>query len=57
MKKNDIFTNQKAQDFLFEKLLKKRGKFTSCKKGELIRVFMESGVDLVGKVPDEVLNP
>jgi ParB family transcriptional regulator, chromosome partitioning protein len=52
----EIFADKKAQDFLFEKLLKKRGKFKSCKKGELIKVFMESGVDLTGKVPEEIIN-
>ena len=55
--KYGIFEDPKAQDFLYTKLLKKRGKFTTCKKTELVRVFTESGVDLVGKVPDEILNP
>jgi ParB family transcriptional regulator, chromosome partitioning protein len=41
---------------LYETLLKKRGKFNSCKKGELIKIFLESGVDLAGVVPDEVLE-
>lgn len=50
-----IFKDEKAQAFLFEKLGKKRGKFEACKKGELIRVFLESGIDLAGKVPDEIL--
>ena len=50
-----IFTDKKAQKFLYEVLLKKRGKFTNCKKSELIRVFMESGIDLAGKVPQEIL--
>ena len=45
-----------AQDFLFEKLGKKRGKFDSCKKAELIRIILESGLDLYGKVPDEILK-
>jgi len=51
-----IFEDKKAQDFLYEKLLKKRGRFTSCKKKELVQVFLESGVDLAGKVPEEILN-
>ena len=50
-----IFDDPKAKTFLFEKLLKKRGKFTTCKKPELIRVFLESGADLAGKVPPEIL--
>ena len=51
-----IFTDPKAEAFLFEKLLKKRKNFKTCKKGELVRLFMESGVELKGKVPDEILN-
>ena len=51
-----IFADKKAQTFLYEKLLKKRGNFKSCKKNELVRVFLESGVDLKGKVPAEVLG-
>lgn len=50
-----IFKEKAAQDFLYETLGKKRGKFEDCKKSELIRVFLESGVDLAGKVPEEIL--
>ena len=50
-----IFEDEKAKTFLYETLLKKRGKFEGCKKPELIRVFLESGVDLAGVVPDEIL--
>ena len=50
-----VFSDKKAQAFLYETLLKKRGSFKSCKKAELIRVFLESGVDLDGKVPAEIL--
>jgi ParB/RepB/Spo0J family partition protein len=50
-----ILKDPKAQAFLYEKLGKKRGKIDTCKKTELIRVFLESGVDLAGKVPDEIL--
>lgn len=53
--KHGIFSDRKAQTFLYEVLNKKRGKFSSCKKAELIRVFLESGVDLAGKVPEEIL--
>ncbi|MBN2061695.1 MAG: ParB/RepB/Spo0J family partition protein [Deltaproteobacteria bacterium] len=52
----EIFKDKKAQTFLYETLLKKRGSFQSCKKAELKRVFLESGVDLKGKVPEEILN-
>lgn len=51
-----IFDDPKAEAFLFEKLLKKRKNFKACKKGELVRVFTESGVELKGRVPDEILN-
>jgi len=50
-----IFQDRKAQAFLYEKLLKKRGNFKSCKKPELVRIFLESGVDLKGVVPEEIL--
>jgi len=51
-----IFEDERAQKFLYEVLLKKRKKFNTCKKDELIRVFLDSGVDLAGKVPKEILN-
>lgn len=50
-----IFETQEANIFLYEKLLKKRGRFDTCRKPELIRVFLESGVNLAGKVPPEIL--
>ena len=50
-----FFAEEKVKTFLFEKLLKKRGRFDLCKKSELVRLFTESGVDLVGRVPEEVL--
>jgi ParB family transcriptional regulator, chromosome partitioning protein len=54
--KHGIFADEKAQAYLFETLGKKRGKFTTCKKEELIKVILESGVDLAGKVPAEILD-
>jgi len=51
-----IFEDKKAKAFLYEKLLKKRGSFKSCKKPELVRIFLESGVDLAGVVPKEIRN-
>lgn len=51
-----IFKEAKAQAFLYETLGKKRDAFGSCKKSELIRIILESGVDLTGKVPAEILN-
>jgi ParB family transcriptional regulator, chromosome partitioning protein len=50
-----IFDTVVAQTFLYETLLKKRGSFAGCKKSELVRVFLESGIDLAGIVPDEIL--
>lgn len=51
-----IFEDPKAQAFLHETLGKKRGKFNTCKKEELVRIVLESGIDLAGKVPDEILD-
>lgn len=51
-----VFEQPAAKTFLYETLLKKRGSFKSCKKGELKRIFLESGVDLSGVVPEEVLG-
>jgi ParB family chromosome partitioning protein len=51
-----IFTDEKALTFMHETLGKKRGKYGACKKDELIRVILESGVDLAGKVPGEIRN-
>lgn len=51
-----IFQDKNAHSFHYEVLNKKRGKFKSCKKSELVRVFLKSGADLAGKVPDEILN-
>jgi putative heme degradation protein len=51
-----ISTDEKALAYLQETLNKKRGKFNTCKKAELISLIIESGVDLAGKVPDEILN-
>ncbi|WP_319408793.1 ParB/RepB/Spo0J family partition protein [uncultured Desulfosarcina sp.] len=48
-----LFEDPQAQAFLADTL--KRKAFTACKKGELIRVFLESGADTGGMVPDEIL--
>ncbi|GAH01815.1 unnamed protein product, partial [marine sediment metagenome] len=50
-----IFKSKKVQDYMVKTLKKKPGKFGSCKKTELIDVFLQSGVNLVGKVPEEIL--
>ena len=51
-----FFKEEKAKKYLYETLLKKRDRFDTCKKGELVKVILESGIDLAGKVPDEILN-
>jgi len=56
MRSTGIDQDPKAQAYLYEVLLKKRGKWESCKKEELIKVILESGVDLAGKVPAEILD-
>ena len=49
-----IFADPKAEAFLKETLGKR--KFSALKKAELDRVILESGVDLSGKVPAEILK-
>ena len=56
-KKSGIFKDKKVQQYLVKNLKKKPGRFDSCKKTELIDVFLKSGVNLVGKVPDEIVPP
>ena len=53
--KSGIFKSKKVQDYLTKTLKKKPGKFESCKKTELIDLFLKSEVNLVGKVPDEIV--
>lgn len=49
-----IFADPKAELFLKATLGKR--KFSALKKAELDRVILESGVDLAGKVPAEILD-
>ena len=49
-----LFKEDKAQAYIHETLGKKRGRFDLCKKGELVKVILESGIDLAGKVPAEI---
>lgn len=53
--KSGIFKDKKVADYLVSKLKKKPGQFDKCKKTELVELFLKSGVDLVGKVPDEII--
>lgn len=43
-----------AKDYLYETLGKKREKFDSCRKDELIKIILQSGIDLAEKVPEEI---
>ena len=49
-----IFADPKAKSYLEETLGKRD--FGKCKKKELVELFCESGAELVGKVPEEILN-
>lgn len=49
-----IFKDEKAKAYLVNEI--KKAKFKDCKKTELIDIFLRSGVELTGKVPDEILN-
>jgi ParB family chromosome partitioning protein len=49
-----LWERKEAKAFLFETLNKKRGNFKSCKKDELVRIMLESGMDLAGVVPKEI---
>ncbi len=53
--KSGIFKSKKVQDYMVKTLKKKPEQFSNCKKTELIDVFLESGVNLIGKVPAEIL--
>lgn len=50
-----IFADPAAQAYLNQPLGKKGDSFKGLKKGELIEVFLKSGVDLSGKVPGEIV--
>lgn len=51
-----LWERKEAKAFLFETLNKKRGNFKSCKKDELCRIILESGMDLAGVVPREIVG-
>ncbi|MBN1547435.1 MAG: ParB/RepB/Spo0J family partition protein [Syntrophaceae bacterium] len=50
-----IWKDEKALAYLSETLGKKQDRFDLCKKGELVKIILESGIDLSGKVPSEIL--
>jgi hypothetical protein len=51
-----ILRDEKARSYLTGVLGKQEGRFEACKKKELIGLFLESGVDLSGRVPEEILK-
>jgi len=51
-----LWRRDSAQVFLTDVLKKKPGQFHTCKKDELIRIILESGMDLAGVVPGEILG-
>jgi hypothetical protein len=55
-KQFSFFEDVKARTYLYETLGKKRDRFDTCKKAELVKVILESGIDLSGKVPSEIMN-
>ena len=55
-KKFGLFDHEKAVSYLTDKLGKKSGRFDACKKSELVKLILESGIDLAGIVPDEIIG-
>jgi ParB/RepB/Spo0J family partition protein len=53
-RKVKILTDPLARKFMAEKLKAKSPDPEKLKKSELVDVFLKSGVDLVGRVPDEI---
>ena len=49
-----VFEMDAATEYLAGTL--KRKSFKACKKSELVKVFLESGIDLTGLVPAEILD-
>jgi hypothetical protein len=49
-----LWQTKEAQAYLYENLKKKRGKFKSCKKAELVELILNCGLDLRGKLPKEI---
>jgi ParB/RepB/Spo0J family partition protein len=54
--KHGIDKDAKALAYLHENLNKKRDRFDTCKKTELVELILKSGMDLSGKVPAEILD-
>jgi ParB/RepB/Spo0J family partition protein len=54
-KKSGIFADKKVKDYL-AKNFNKKATLGNIKKSELVDVFLKSGINLIGKVPDEILK-
>ena len=54
--RHGIDKDTKALAYLHETLNKKRDRFDTCKKMELVDLILKSGMDLAGKVPKEILT-
>jgi ParB family transcriptional regulator, chromosome partitioning protein len=52
---HNIFNDDKVTSYIEDTLNLVVGQIANFKKSELIRIFLESGVELTGKVPEEVL--
>jgi ParB/RepB/Spo0J family partition protein len=51
-----LWKDEKAKAYLYETLGVKRDRFDLCKKGDLVKIILESGMDLSGMVPKEILG-
>ena len=51
-----VFKDPVVKTYLVKTLKKKADGFDKCKKSELIDLFMKSGIDLTGKVPEEIVE-
>jgi ParB family transcriptional regulator, chromosome partitioning protein len=54
-KKSGIFADKKIKEYL-QKNFNKKATVENIKKSELVDVFLKSGANLVGRVPDEILK-
>jgi len=50
-----VWKDKTVRSYLYETMGKKRDSFNQCKKAELVKIILESGIDLTGKVPSEIL--
>lgn len=51
-----LWKRSSAQVYLTDVLKKKPGQFHTCRKEELVRLILDSGMDLSGVVPKEILG-